>query len=50
MEYSLTGIEVFQKAASGELSDVTDTRLQNDILTVQPGGRSDCKGNEQLGA
>lgn len=37
MEYSLTGIEVFQKAASGELSDVTDTRLQNDILTVQPG-------------
>lgn len=37
MEYSLTGIEVFQKAASGELSNVTDTRLQNDILTVQPG-------------
>ena len=37
MEYSLTGIEVFQKAASGELSNVTNTRLQNDILTVQPG-------------
>ena len=37
MEYSLTGIEVFQKAASGELSDVTNTRLQDDILTVQPG-------------